>query len=88
MSRPQKFTTPATLAGQFWMIQIIAREARVLLDVQGIEHGTGGNVYRFHSLATLLRNEAISLSRLLNDALASVLGVPTCHDWSRSVTQH
>jgi hypothetical protein len=87
MSRPQESTTPATLAGQFWMIQIIAREARVLLDVQGIER-TRGNVYPFHSLATLLRNEAISLRGLLNDALASVMGVPTCHDWSRNVTQH
>ena len=58
MSRPQKSTTPATLAGQFWMIQIIAREARILLDVQGIERGTDGNVYP-HRLATLLRNEVI-----------------------------
>ena len=88
MSRPQKSTTPATLAGQFWMIQIIAREARVLLNVQGIERDTDGNVYRFHSLATSLRNEAIRLRGLLNDALASVMTVPTCHNWSRNVTQH
>jgi hypothetical protein len=41
------------------MIQIIARETCVLLDMQGIERGTDGNVYRSHRLATLLRNEVI-----------------------------
>jgi hypothetical protein len=41
------------------MIQSIAREVRVLLDVQGIERGTDGNVYQFHSLAALSRNEVI-----------------------------
>lgn len=87
MSRPQK-STPATLAGKFGMIQIVAREACVLLDVQGIERGTDGNVYRSQCLATLSRNEAVSLRGLLNDVLASVMSVPTCHDSSRNVTQH
>jgi hypothetical protein len=41
------------------MIQIIAREACFLLDMQGIDRGTDGNVYRSHSLATSSRNEVI-----------------------------
>ena len=57
------------------MIQIVAHEAYVLLDVQGIERGTDGNVYRSHCLATLSGNEAIRLRGLLSDALASVMSV-------------
>ena len=72
MSKLQK-STPATLAGKFGMIQIVAREACVLLDVQSIERGTDGHLYRSHSLATLSRNEAMRLRGLLNEALASVI---------------
>jgi hypothetical protein len=79
---------PVMLTGIFGMMQIVAHEAYVLLDVRGIERGTDGNVYRFHCLATLSGDEAIRLRGLLNDVLASVMGVPTCHDWSRNVTQH
>jgi hypothetical protein len=37
---------PATMTGGLGMIHIVVREACVLLDVQGIERGTDGNVYR------------------------------------------
>ena len=88
MSRPHKPIVPLTMTGEFGMIQIIVREACVLLDVRGIERGTDGNVYRSHCLATLSGNGAIRLRGLLNDVLASVMSVPPCHDWSRNVTQH
>jgi hypothetical protein len=55
----QKSTTPATLASHFGMIQIIAREACVLLDMLGTARGTGGNVHRSHRLATSWRNEVV-----------------------------
>ena len=70
------------------MIQIVAREACVLLDVPGIERSTDGNVSLSHNLAPLSRNEAIRLRGLLNDALASVMSVPTRHNSRRNVTQH
>jgi hypothetical protein len=70
------------------MTQILASEACVLLDVQGSERGTDGNVYRSHRLVTLSRNEVIRLRGLLNDALASVMNVATCHISRRNVTQH
>ena len=73
MSRLQRSTTPATLAGRFGLIQIVAGDTGVLLDVQGIERGTDGRSYRSHSLATLSRNEAMRLRGLLDDALASVI---------------
>ena len=86
MSKLKKSTTPATLAGTFGMIQIVAREACVLLDVQSIERGTDGHLYRSHSLATLTRTEAMRLRGLLSDALASVISVPPNHDMGRDVT--
>jgi hypothetical protein len=49
---------PATMTGGLGMIHIAVREACVLLDVQGIERGTDGNVYP-HRPATLSRNEVI-----------------------------
>jgi hypothetical protein len=79
---------PVTMTGKVGMIQIVVHEAYVLLDVQDIERGTDGNVYRSHRLATLSCSEAIRLRCLLNDALASVMSVPTCHDSRRNVTQH
>ena len=50
---------PAAMMGRLGMIHIVACEAWVLLDLQGIEAGTDGNDYLFHSLATLLPNELI-----------------------------
>ena len=88
MSRPRNLRSCHSWPANSGMIQIIVREACVLLDVQGIERGTDVNVYRSHCLATLSGNEAIRLRGLLNDALASVMNVPTSHDWSRNVTQH
>ena len=55
----QKSTTPATLASHFGMIQIITPKACALLDMQGTARGTGGNVHRSQSLATLWRNEVV-----------------------------
>ena len=69
------------------MIHIVACEACVLLDLQGIEVGTDGNDYLLHSLATLLRNELTDRG-LLDDPLATVMRVPTCHIRSRNVTQY
>ena len=86
MPRLQK-STPATLAGKFGMIQIVARDTSVLLDVQGIERGADGRSYRSHSLATLSRNEAMRLRGLLSDALASVMSVPPNHELGRRVTR-
>ena len=69
---------PVMPTGKFRMIQIVAHEAYGLLDLQGIDHG----------LATLSGNEAVRLRGLLDDVLASVMSVPTCHNWSRNVTRH
>ena len=79
---------PALMTGKFGTIQIVVREACVLLDVQSVERGTDGHAYRSHSLATLSCNEALRLRGLLNDALASVMSVLIRHDTSRNVTQH
>jgi hypothetical protein len=68
---------PVMPTGKFRMIQIVAHEAYGL-DLQGIDHG----------LATLSGNEAVRLRGLLDDVLASVMSVPTCHNWSRNVTRH
>jgi hypothetical protein len=69
---------PVIKTGKIGMTQIVVHAAHGLLDVHGIDHG----------LTTLSDNEAIRLRGLLNDVLASVMSVPTCHDWSRNVTQH
>ena len=50
---------PAAMMGELGMIPIVACEACVLLDLQGIELGTDGNDYLFHSLAASLRNELV-----------------------------
>ena len=66
---------PATMAGQFGIIQIVTRDAGVLLDVQGIERGADGNAYRSHSLARMSWSEAMTLRGLLDEAIAGASDV-------------
>ena len=75
MPRLQRPRTPVTLAGKFSTIQIVPRDAGIVLDVQGIEHGTDGHAYRSHSFASLSHREAIQLRHLLNEALADTADV-------------
>ena len=69
MHQSNELVMPATMAGQFGIIQIVTRDAGVLLDVQGIERGTDGRAYRSHGFAFLSRSEAIRLRGLLTEAL-------------------
>jgi hypothetical protein len=73
MHQSNELVMPATMAGQFGIIQIVTRDAGVLLDVQGIERGADGNAYRSHSFARMSWSEAMTLRGLLDEAIAGAL---------------
>lgn len=69
MSQLSEHTTPATLAGKFGAIQIVTRDAGILLDVQGVHRGVDGIELRDHGFAILTREEAAKLRDLLTAML-------------------
>jgi hypothetical protein len=75
MHQSNELVMPATMAGQFGIIQIVTRDAGVLLDVQGIERGADGNAYRSHSFARMSWSEAMTLRGLLDEAIAGACDV-------------
>jgi hypothetical protein len=67
----------AAMAGRFGVIQVVARDAGVQLDVQGIERGTDGHGHRSHSFTPMSWSEAIRPRELLDEAIASMQSTPT-----------
>jgi hypothetical protein len=72
MHQSSKNLITASLAGRLGVIQVVARDADVLLNVQGIERGTDGHDYRSHIFTPMSWNEAIRPRGLLDEAIASM----------------
>ena len=72
MHQSSKHMITASLAGRLGVIQVVARDADVLLNVQGIERGTDGHDYRSHIFTPMSWNEAIRPRGLLDEAIASM----------------